>query len=237
MEELDAAMQDLGQALIPGSDLPWWAPRMSEPAIQPSTVTELRLAQRLDSYADHVVGQTREHALFAEARLMDQLFTGQCPDVRGRQSCHRQHRGDRRAQRWRKRAALLPRDIGVDVGGAQVARPTIRGVDARRGDRRPHHDGHRQRRGRRVPARHPTGRADQVGTDHGTQIVYTSTIDANGTSTEMLVVADTSEERFGFRLAPDPRLPRIALEYAAGEAVTTHVWVRAQDGTWHEVVQ
>lgn len=50
-------------------------------------------------------------------------------------------------------------------------------------------------------------------------------------------MADTSEERVGFRLAPDPRLARVSLEHAAGEAITTHIWVRADDGTWHEVVQ
>jgi hypothetical protein len=237
MADLDAAMQDLGQAFIPGSDLPWWARGFvrAEP-IQPSHLTELRLAQRLDSYRHLVVGEVRSHGLFAEAEVLDELLTGDAGASVGIDRTTGNTIVDGHLMGGVQARALLPDELGLDVGGASarghrsvelsptgdlVSTTTTVTLSAAAGATR---------------LSTPRGSVT-IGTDHGTQVVYTSTEAADGTRSAMVVIADTSEERFGFSLAPDPRLPRATLEYAAGEAITTRVYVRADDGSWHEVTE
>jgi len=236
MEELDDAMQDLGKALIPGSDLPWWAPRFHEPTIQSSTVTELRLAQRLEPYRDQVVGQTREHGLFVEANMMNDLFRGSGEVTVGTNRTTGNTIVTGALGGGVRASAHLPDDLGIDIGGAEIA--ASRSVELTPAGDLVATTVTVTASGAAGAIRLDTPRGGiRIGTDRGTQMMYTSTVDAQGSRTERVVVADTSEEQFGFRFAPDPRFPSVSLDYAAGEAVTTHVHVRTDDGSWHEVAQ
>ena len=234
MEELEATLDDIDEALLPGNpDVPWWAPGPRQ-SIEFSAQTERELAQRLEDHRDHVVGDVRSLGLTQDLEVLDGLFSAGGSQQVGvdRNTGNTVVSGEIRT--GLAPGAVLPREVTIRAGDVQAAHRDAVELAP---------DGEVVSRTTTTTFAAEAGAVElktsrggvTFGTDHGTEVVHTVTTDADGRRTEMVVLADTEVERFGFSLAPDPRYPRATLAYESGEATTTHVYVRGDDGDWVEV--
>ncbi len=234
MDELETTLDDIDDALLPGNpDIPWWAPGPRQ-TIEFSAQTELELAQRLDAHRDHVVGRTRAYGLTQDLEVLDGVFSAEGEQQVG----INRHTGNTvvtaEATLGVSASALLPDDLAIRAGDLEASRQTsVELSPTGRVVARTTTTAFRAASGA-VELDTPRG-GITVGTDEGTEVVHTATTDADGRTTEMVVVADTAVERFALSLAPDPRYPRASLSWESGEAVTTRAYVRADDGHWQEV--
>lgn len=236
-EQLEETLDDIDEAFLPGSteDLPWWGKIFApQQTIEFSHQTEMDLARKLEGHEDLIVGESRNYGIKGDVNFLDGLLTGGGTLSTGvnRNTGNTVVSAEVRGGTDLREA--IPKTVTISGGhidvtakrsvelgddGEILSTTTTNVFSAQAGS---------------VDISTPRGGVE-FGTDEGTQVIHTTTTDADGRSTETLIVADTSIDRFGLSISPDPRFPTAEITYENGVAITTAVYVRDANGDWVEV--